>query len=133
MTFTTSRKRIVSYAAISLTDIVLLLLIYFMLSSSFIVQPGIKVKLPRAASGEVEQADKIYLTVTKSEQLFLNGEMVTKAQLGARLTALLKVAADKTVIIRADKDLTLESTVEIIDLAKLAGADKFLIATEPGQ
>lgn len=133
MTFTTSRKRIIGYAAISLTDIVLLLLIYFMLSSSFIVQPGIKVKLPRAVSGEVEQADKIYLTVTRSEQLFLNGEMVSKAQLGARLTALLKVAADKTVIIRADKDLTLESTVEIIDLAKLAGADKFLIATEPGQ
>ncbi len=133
MTFTTSRKRIVSYAAISLTDIILLLLIYFLLSSSFIVQPGIKVTLPRAAAGEVDKADKIYLTVTKSEQLFLNGEIVSRSELGARLTALLKVAADKTVIIRADKDLTLEATVQVIDIAKLAGAQKFLIATEPGE
>lgn len=133
MTFTTSRKRIVSYAAISLTDIILLLLIYFLLSSSFIVQPGIKVTLPRAAAGEVDKADKIYLTVTKSEQLFLNGELVSKDVLGARLTALLRIAADKTVIIRADKDLTLEATVQVIDIAKLAGAEKFLIATEPGE
>jgi biopolymer transport protein ExbD len=133
VTFTTTRKRIVQYAAISLTDIVLLLLIYFMLSSSFIVQPGIKVKLPRAASGEVEEADKIYLTVTKTEQLFLNGSMVSKQELGARLTALLKQVPDKTVIIRADKDLTLEATVQVIDIAKMAGADKFLIATEPGK
>ena len=133
MTFTTSRKRIVSYAVISLTDIILLLLIYFLLSSSFIVQPGIKVTLPRAAAGEVDKADKIYLTVTKSEQLFLNGEIVSRSELGARLTALLKVAADKTVIIRADKDLTLEATVQVIDIAKMAGAQKFLIATEPGE
>ncbi len=133
MTFTTSRKRIVSYAAISLTDIILLLLIYFLLSSSFIVQPGIKVTLPRAAAGEVDKADKIYLTVTKSEQLFLNGEIVSRSELGARLTALLKIAADKTVIIRADKDLTLEATVQVIDIAKMAGAQKFLIATEPGE
>ncbi len=133
MTFTTSRKRIVSYAAISLTDIILLLLIYFLLSSSFIVQPGIKVTLPRAAAGEVDKADKIYLTVTKSEQLFLNGEIVSRSELGARLTALLKIAVDKTVIIRADKDLTLEATVQVIDIAKMAGAQKFLIATEPGE
>ena len=133
MTFTTSRKRIISYAAISLTDIVLLLLIYFMLSSSFIVQPGIKVKLPRAVSGEVDTADKIYLTVTKSEQIFLNGQLVTREELGAKLTAQIKIALDKTIIIRADKDLTLEATVRVIDIAKMAGAEKFLIATEPGE
>ncbi|HOZ21958.1 MAG TPA: biopolymer transporter ExbD [bacterium] len=133
MIFKTTRKRIISYAAISLTDIILLLLIYFLLSSSFIVQPGIKVTLPRAAAGEVDKADKIYLTVTKSEQLFLNGEIVSRSELGARLTALLKIAVDKTVIIRADKDLTLEATVQVIDIAKLAGAQKFLIATEPGE
>jgi len=133
MIFKTTRKRIISYAAISLTDIILLLLIYFLLSSSFIVQPGIKVTLPRAAAGEVDKADKIYLTVTKSEQLFLNGELVSKDVLGARLTALLRIAADKTVIIRADKDLTLEATVQVIDIAKLAGAEKLPIATEPGE
>ncbi len=133
MTFSTSRKRIVSYAAISLTDIVLLLLIYFLLSSSFMVHPGIKVQLPRAVSGEFDRANRVYLTLTKSDQVFLNGQLVSHADLGARLGAQLKVAADKTVIIRADKDLTLEATVRVIDIAKMAGAEKFLIATEPGK
>ncbi len=132
MTFTTTRKRIINYAAISLTDIVLLLLIYFMLSSSFIVQPGIKVKLPRAASGEVEEGDKINLSISKTEQIFLNSEMVKLSELGARLRPLLKEHPGKTLIIRADKELTLDATIRIIDIAKLAGAEKFLIATEPG-
>jgi biopolymer transport protein ExbD len=132
MTFTTSRKRIINYAAISLTDIVLLLLIYFMLSSSFIVQPGIKVKLPRAASGEVEEGDKINLSISKTEQIFLNGEMVRLSDLGTRLRPLISRQPDKTIIIRADKELTLDTTIRVIDVAKLAGADKFLIATEPG-
>ena len=48
-------------------------------------------------------------------------------------TMVLDLAADKTVIIRADKDLTLEATVRVIDIAKMAGAEKFLIATEPGK
>ncbi|HOT96207.1 MAG TPA: biopolymer transporter ExbD [bacterium] len=133
MTFTTSRKRIISYAAISLTDIVLLLLIYFLLSSSFMVHPGIKVQLPRAASGDFDRANRIYLTMTKSDQIFLNGQLVSHEELGAKLGAQLKMASDKTVIIRADKDLTLEATVRVIDIAKMAGAEKFLIATEPGK
>ncbi len=133
MTFTTTRKRIVSYAAISLTDIVLLLLIYFMLSSSFIVQPGIKVKLPRAASGEVEEGNKINLSISKTEQILLNSEMVRLSELGARLRPLLAQHPDRTVIIRADKELTLDATIRVIDIAKLAGADKFLIATEAAQ
>lgn len=132
MHFETTRKRMVLFSPISLTDIVLLLLIFFLLSSTFIVQPGIKVKLPKAASGQQEDSDKIYVTVTKRETIYLNQKKVGHDELGAKLRQLLAENSERVVVIRADKDLSLEATIRVIDTAKLAGAEKFVIATEKG-
>ena len=126
----TTRKRIVNFSTISLTDIVLLLLIFFLLTSSFIVQPGIKIKLPKAATGQQDEADKIFLTVTQKERIFLNQQQVSQSELQTQLRRLLKDDPNKLVVIRADKDLSLESTIRIIDIAKLSGAEKFMIATD---
>lgn len=132
MNFETKHKPITSFVAISISDIVLLLLIYFLLTSTFVLQPGIKVKLPKAITGQPEKEDKVYLTLTKNDRIFLNDKLVTLSNLGAEVRPLLAKDAEKTVVIRADKDLTLESTIRVIDAVKLAGAEKFLIATEPG-
>ncbi|NOZ61168.1 MAG: biopolymer transporter ExbD [Calditrichaeota bacterium] len=131
--FQTNKKRIVTFSAISLTDIVLLLLIFFLLSSSFFVQPGLKINLPKAVTGQIEEKNRVYLTLTRSEMIYLNNVPVVKNELGFKLKQQLKNNPDKLVVIRADKDLTLDFTVEIIDIAKLAGAEKFLIATQPGE
>ena len=130
MKIATTRKRIVIFSTISLTDIVLLLLIFFLLTSSFIVQPGIKVKLPKAASGQQDESDKIFLTVTQNERIFLNQKQVSRSELQTQLRQILKEDPDKLVVIRADKDLSLESTIRIIDTAKLSGAERFMIATD---
>lgn len=130
MKIETTRKRIVAFSTISLTDIVLLLLIFFLLTSSFIVQPGIKVKLPKAASGQQDESDKVFLTVTQNERIFLNQKQVSRSELQTQLRQLLKEDPDKLVVIRADKDLSLESTIRIIDTAKLSGAERFMIATD---
>lgn len=130
MKIETTRKRIVNFSTISLTDIVLLLLIFFLLTSSFIVQPGIKIKLPKAATGAPDESDKIFLTVTQQERLYLNQKQVTRDELSTQLRQLLKENPTKLVVIRADKDLSLEATIRIIDLAKLAGAERFMIATD---
>lgn len=132
MKIETSRKRLMMFATVSLSDIVLLLLIYFMLASSFVLQPGIKVKLPKAASGQQEDANKIFLTVTKKEMIFLNQKQISLDDLNAQLKPLLKENSERVVVIRADKDLSLEATIRVIDRAKLAGAERFMIATEPG-
>ncbi len=132
MKIETTRKPMVMFSTISLTDIVLLLLIFFLLTSSFVVQPGIKVKLPKAASGQQDDSNKIFLTVTKREQIFLNQKQISKNQLGSELRQLLQKNPEKLVVIRADKDLSLDATIRIVDIAKLAGAEKFMIATEAG-
>ncbi|HPI72044.1 MAG TPA: biopolymer transporter ExbD [bacterium] len=132
MNFERKNKRIIGFVAISLSDIVLLLLIYFLLTSTYVMQPGIKVKLPKAASGVQEESDKIYISVTRNEQLYLFDQPVGLADLSSRLRPMLQTAPEKTVVIRADKDISLEATIRVIDTAKLAGAEKFLIATEKG-
>ena len=133
MKFETTQKRLTSFAAISLTDIVLLLLIFFLLSSSFVVQPGIKVRLPKAATAKTQKISSILVTITKNGTVFLNQKRVTRSSLAARVRRLLKKSPKATVVIKADKDLTLQKTIEVIDLIKLAGAEKFMIATRPGQ
>ncbi len=132
MSLQTNRKRLVMFSAISLTDIVLLLLIFFLLSSSFIIQPGIKVKLPKAATGVPEKSKQITITLTAREEIYLNQERILKADLGSKLRQLLADNREQVVVIRADKNLPLQKAVEVIDLAKMAGAERFMIATEPG-
>lgn len=132
MSLQTTKKRMVYFSAVSLTDIVLLLLIFFLLSSSFIVQPGIKVKLPKAQTGVPEEGQQILITITSRQEIYLNQEKISLADLGSRLRTLLAKAPERMVVIRADKDLSLQKAIEVVDVAKLAGAERFMIATEPG-
>ncbi len=131
MNFKSELKPLEIFNFSSLTDIVLLLLIFFLLSSSFVMSTGIKVQLPRAETGEPQSAKNITLTLTDTGALYVNGEQVSLGTLGAKLSDLLRKQEDKLVIIRADRGVSLQSTVEVIDVAKAAGAGKFLIATLP--
>ena len=132
MKFEPSKKRLTTFTAISLTDIVLLLLIFFLLSSTFIVQPGIKVQLPKATTASVESKGRIYVTINSKREIFLNQERTRQNDLGRQIHRLLQEDPERIVVIQADKDLTLESTIEVIDIVKLAGGEKFVIATRPG-
>ena len=130
MNLQTNRKRIVMFSTISLTDIVLLLLIFFLLSSTYIIQPGIKVHLPKAISADVESTDRIYITITEDLDYYLNQSPVSLGELGIQLKDLMDQSPDKVVIIQADRNLALEKAIEVLDIAKIAGAERFMIATQ---
>jgi biopolymer transport protein ExbD len=132
MAIVTTRKPMIAFSTIGLTDIVLLLLIFFLLTSSFVVQPGIKIKLPKAATGETDESDKIFLTITENERLFLNQRQISRSDLAIELKNLLQQDSNRVVVIRADQNLSLSATIRVVDTAKLAGAERFIIATEPG-
>lgn len=132
MTIEPSRKRMISFSTIGLTDIVLLLLIFFLLTSSYVVQPGIKVKLPKAASGQTDDSARLMITIDNNERIYLNQKAVSRTELGAELRQRLEQNPNQVVVIRADQDLSLQATIRVVDVAKLAGAEKFIIATQPG-
>lgn len=117
----------------SLTDIVLLLLIFFLLSSTFIIQPGIKVKLPVSDTAESTNEKSITVTLTKNGGIYLNQEKVSFNDLPAKWNQLMAINPDQAVIIRADKGVTIERTVAILDIGKRVGATNFNIATEKSE
>ncbi len=132
MTIEPSRKRMISFSTIGLTDIVLLLLIFFLLTSSYVVQPGIKVKLPKAASGQTDDSARLMITIDNNERIYLNQTAMSRTELGSELRQRLEQNPNQVVVIRADQDLSLQATIRVVDVAKLAGAEKFIIATQPG-
>jgi len=124
-----SRKPIVSFSAIGLTDIVLLLLIFFLLSSTFILQPGIKVELPEAQVTETVEQKTLTVTIPVSGGVYLNDEPVTLNELPARLQQALAGGADPDIVLRADENVVFRRVVEVMDVAKRVGGGRFLVAT----
>lgn len=120
-------KRKKTFPVISIADIVLLLLIFFLLTSSFLVQPGIKVHLPRTATKEALSREKVSITITKSGAVYLEDKPVDIT----RLPFLLEGVKDKVMLIKADRDVTIDMTVKVMDMVRRSGANKFVIATTP--
>lgn len=132
MKFSTTNKPLSVFSYSSLTDIVFLLLIFFLLSSSFVLQTGIKVQLPKSATAEQQPQTQIIITVTTDGRIYLNTEPMTVDALGARLAPLVSKDPEKLVIIKADQSVSLQSAVQVMDIAKGVGAQRLLIATQPG-
>ena len=110
-----------------LIDVVFLLLIFFMLTSNFVVQPGIRVSLPKAISSEVIRSENLVVTLTGQDLLFLNDEPVTVEQLVPRIRQ--AAQQSKTVLLKADTNASLGRVVEIWDLCRESGIGQINIAT----
>lgn len=110
-----------------LIDIVFQLLIFFMLTSSFVMQPGIKVNLPKALTSEVVKLENVEVLITSENVIYLNGRVVNTQE----LKSILKTAGKRsqTILIKADKHASLGRVVEIWDLARDMGVTQINIAT----
>ncbi|MBN1424289.1 biopolymer transporter ExbD [Candidatus Fermentibacteria bacterium] len=130
--FETSRRRISSIPAVSLTDIVFLLLIFFLLSSSFVVQPGIKIDLPRTQTAEPEPHNRVVVTVTERGEIFLGARRIGAERLEEELRhALDPVQEVPSLIIRADRVSQFHWVVSVLDAGRRAGYQRLLIASKP--
>lgn len=114
----------------SLTDIVMLLLIFFLLTSSFVVTRGMNIVLPKTVIGQPPQHRTITVAIEKNKQLFLNNELISKDLLAVRLAAAFGKDKEQQIVVRADKDVILQDVVEILDIAKSVGATRLFIATD---
>lgn len=123
-------KTFLSLDVTPMADIVFLLLIFFMLSSTFVSQPGIKIKLPKSKAREVQAEKRLILSITKDNKIYVNNKKVLKNELEKELRLQLASRSDKVIIIRADADVTHGFVVEALDAARSAGADKLAIATD---
>jgi biopolymer transport protein ExbD len=121
----------VTFNTISLTDIIFLLLVFFLLSSTFVLQPGVKVQLPKTTHTDISSEKSIVISLTKDGTIYLNDEFVNKVELGTRIRQMVLNVGNPIIALRSDKASTIESLVEVMDIAKSAGGDKFIIVTAP--
>jgi len=112
-----------------LTDIFLVLLIIFMITSSAMVESGGKVNLPKAVATQSESRGTT-VTLTPKREIFVNQKKVNEEGLEAALQQALNANADKTVILRGDKDVLFGETVRVMSIIKRAGASEIAIAAE---
>lgn len=114
-----------------LVDIMLVLLIIFMVASSYIVDNSIELELPKAATGG-ETLDTTLSVVIKADgSLFLNGEPSSREAIAAKCKAVAATTKDAQAVIAADKNVSHGEVVRIIDLVRLNGVIKFAINIDP--
>jgi biopolymer transport protein TolR len=115
---------------IPLVDVVLVLLLIFMLTAPMMYR-GIDVNLPKAASKPTAVEERMVLTVTKEQGLFLNERRVTAGGLEQALRDAFKNRTDKTLYLKADAGLAYGTVVETMDRVRRAGIERLGMVTEP--
>ncbi len=130
MKFTTSNEPLTIFSYSSLTDIVLLLVIFFLLTSQFVIQTGVKVKLPGSKTNEQSEQTKMIVTVTSAGVIYAGPDQTTIDMLAGKLTEMRGVNEEGSLVIRADKTVQIDLVIKVIDAAKSVGIGKFTIETE---
>lgn len=112
-----------------LTDIFLVLLIIFMITSSAIVESGGKVNLPSAVKTQSEPRGTT-VTITPNHEIYVNQKRVNEANLENALTEVFNASPEKIVILRGDREVLLGEAVRVLSIVKKAGASEIAIAAE---
>jgi len=108
-----------------LIDVVFQLLIFFMLTSSFLSVPGINIKLPKAVTSEIIEHRSLTIVITSQNILYIEDKPVILSA----IEDLIKKNKYDSVFIKADKDANLGSLVSVWDICKRNGVEKIGLAT----
>ncbi len=129
MQFKVKQKRKVLINITSLIDVLFLLLIFFMVSSTFLEQPGIKLELPHAENSLVVEQKDYTLYVDKDGGLFLNKEQLDIGKLEDALSKVISEMKDGALVLKADQEVAHGVVVKVMDAAKRSGVKKLVIGT----
>ncbi len=124
-----AKKPLSVFTLSSLTDIVLLLLIFFLLTSSFVTNFGIRVNVPRAESSAQVQQQNITVAVTSDGQFFVDGEPSTRDEVAVQIRTRYQENPSAALILRADREAKVDDAVHIMNIAQSLNMN-ILMATE---
>ena len=111
----------------SLIDVMFLLLIFFMVTSTFLDRPGMKLELPSAESAEVARVEKLVLYISSDNEVVFNGTPVALDNLEETMLAALSDIEDRTLVLNADKSVQHGTVIRVMDIAKKIGLEKLVI------
>ncbi|MBN95285.1 MAG: biopolymer transporter ExbD [Deltaproteobacteria bacterium] len=133
MDFSPSRRRLPLILELTpLIDVVFLLLIFFMVSTTFVNEPaGLQVELPRSENRElIPEGSDVSLVLLADGQIELEGEAVPLEELKASLARIARDEPSTVVVLRADTKLEHGRVVQVMDLVRTLGLTHFAIATD---
>ncbi len=130
MKFEMSNKPLAVFSYSSLTDIVLLLVIFFLLTSQFVIQTGVKVKLPGSRINEQTEPTQLVVTITSENAVYVGSEQIGIDQLASKLNENLQINDKKNLVIRSDKTVQIDVVIKVMDAAKSVGIGKITLETE---
>lgn len=132
MQFKRKQRAVVPPDITPLIDVVFLLLIFFMLSTTFIINPGININLPKSSAEEIKmEKQKLIVIISKGGDIYVEDKKIDLDVLKAMFSDMAKTSRESTVIISADEATSHGVVVSVMDMAKLSGVTRLAIETEP--
>jgi biopolymer transport protein ExbD len=136
MPIQTRNKRKADFSMASMSDLVFLLLIFFMLTSTLVAPNAIKLLLPQSNSRTIEQPPKIIISINARNEYFLQGVQVDEERLEAGLLAQLNGKASASIRLESDKNVPVQYVVNVIDIVndvnnRYNTRHKVIMATSP--
>lgn len=113
----------------SMTDIVFLLLIFFMLTSTMVTTNALDLVLPKA-KGKTDSNKNISVSINKDLEFFIDKDQVQEADLESKLLTLFSNKDDKAIILRAEEGVPIEKAVNVLDIAN-RNQIKVVLAVRP--
>jgi len=113
----------------SMTDIVFLLLIFFMLASTLVTTNAIDILLPKA-SGKTENKKSVAVSITKDLRYYIDQKLVGSSVLESELKTMLSNQDEPTIVLRAEKSVPVENVVSVMDIAN-RNKFKVILAVKP--
>ena len=127
-------KKSIGFDLTPLIDVVFLLLIFFMLTTTFInVESGVKVNLPSGDFAAVNETQNVVVSITENNTLYVNNSLVDPDRLSERVREEIGDDPDTLVILESDQNVLHGKVVRVMDLIKKGGAERIAIATKPIQ
>lgn len=115
-----------------LVDVVFQLLIFFMLTTTFInVESGVKVDLPSGDFAAVKEQKNIVVTITENNVIYVNNRLIDPNSLAEKVQEEIRDNSNPLVVLEADQNITHGKVVRVMDLIKKGGAERIAIATKP--
>ena len=116
-----------------LTDVILVVLIIFMITTPLLSQDGFKVNLPKTVSaGEIKQEQvQVNLAITSEGLIYLDKDLVTEKELTQKLRKLIQGNQEVSALVCADKDCAFEDVAGVLDKVNAVGISKINLATNP--
>lgn len=129
MNLKTRNKRQVDFSMSSMTDIVFLLLIFFMLTSTLVSPNALKLLLPKS-SGRTLANQSISVSIDQDKNFYFGQEAVTPEQLEMRLSDVANTQEEATVVLNAERTVPIEEVVKVMGMANKLKI-KMILATDP--